>query len=111
MAAKNKGLGGLVYSTNPDFQPEQNDFEQHETLPPARQKLRVVKDNKQRGGKIVTLVEGFHGKTEDLEELCRKLKTKCGTGGSAKEGYILIQGDYKEKIVTWLKEWGYTATR
>jgi translation initiation factor 1 len=107
MSAKNKNLSGLVYSTNPDFRPEQPDFEEPETWPPAMQPLRVVKDTKQRAGKIVTLVTGFQGKADDLEALCKKLKTKCGTGGSAKDGYVLIQGDYKEKIIAGLKEWGY----
>eukprot|EP01030_Chromulinospumella_sphaerica_P016660 gene16660-16474_t len=75
------------------------------------QKLRVKLDTKQRAGKVVTLVDGFIGTLADLEELGKKLKTKCGAGGSAKEGLILVQGDYKDKVVTWLREWGYTQTK
>jgi len=102
---------GLAYSTNKDFF---NDFPADEdVVTPAanQQRLRVRLDTKQRAGKIVTLVDGFSGNTADLEELGKRLKTKCGTGGSAKDGLILIQGDYKEKVVAWLKEWGYTQTK
>jgi translation initiation factor 1 len=112
MSKKNKGRqDGLVYSTNQDYY---NDFEEgpsDETLPKDKQKLRVKLDSKQRAGKIVTLVEGFTGTNEDLEALGKQLKTKCGTGGSAKDGLIIIQGDYKEKIIGWLKDWGYTDTK
>lgn len=102
---------GLAYSTNKEYF---NDYPQEETadtLPPAQQKLRVKLDTKQRAGKVVTLVDGFIGTIVDLEELGKKLKTKCGTGGSAKDGFILIQGDYKDKIVAWLREWGYSQTK
>lgn len=113
MSKKNKGRGdGLVYSTNQDFF---NDFEEEsnseETLPKARQKLRIKLDSKQRAGKIVTIVEGFMGTDEDLKDLGKEIKTKCGTGGSVKEGLIIIQGDYKEKIIGWLRDWGYTLTK
>lgn len=103
-------LGGLVFSTNPDaMQPEP---EEHiDTLEPAQQKLRVILDKKQRAGKVVTLVEGFIGNEEDFQSLAKKLKTKCGTGGSAKDWVILIQGDYKQKIAQWLLEWGYSKTK
>ena len=111
MADKNKkGRQGVVYSTNPDaIQPEEKEAAQ--TLPPARQKLRVSLDKKQRGGKVVTLVAGFSGTTEDLEALGKKLKTKCGAGGSAKDGEILVQGDYADKVRGWLMEWGYTGVK
>ncbi|GAA4465891.1 translation initiation factor [Nemorincola caseinilytica] len=102
---------GLAYSTNKDFF---NDFPQEEatdTLPKDKQRLRVRLDTKQRAGKVVTLVDGFTGTADDLEALGKQLKTKCGAGGSAKDGLILIQGDYREKVVTWLKEWGYIQTR
>ena len=102
---------GLAYSTNKDFF---NDFPQEEpadTLPKDKQKLRVKLDTKQRAGKIVTLVEGFIGTTEDMDALGKQLKTKCGAGGSAKDGLIIVQGDYKEKIIAWLKEWGYVLTK
>jgi translation initiation factor 1 len=102
---------GLAYSTNKDFF---NDFPQEEateTLPKAQQKLRVKLDTKQRAGKVVTLVDGFVGTSDDLEALGKQLKTKCGAGGSAKEGIILVQGDYKDKVITWLRDWGYTLTK
>jgi translation initiation factor 1 len=102
---------GLAYSTNKDFF---NDFpaeENAETLPKEKQKLRVKLDTKQRAGKVVTLVDGFIGNNDDLEALGKQLKTKCGAGGSAKDGFIIIQGDYREKIVAWLKEWGYALTK
>jgi len=109
MSKKKSNLGGIVYSTDPDFSPESNEPEETDTLPPAQQQLRVKLDTKQRAGKVVTLVDGFVGKVEDLEKLGKELKTKCGTGGSAKDGQILIQGDYKEKVVKWLQDWGYKA--
>lgn len=103
---KFNSLSSLVYSTNPDA--IQNDEPAAiATLPTSQQKLKVSLDRKQRAGKTVTLIEGFIGSEDGLIELAKKLKTKCGTGGSAKDGQILIQGDYKEKISQWLKEWGY----
>jgi translation initiation factor 1 len=102
---------GLAYSTNKDFF---NDFpaeEPAETQPKNQQKLRIKLDTKQRAGKVVTLVDGFTGTKDDLEALGKQLKTKCGTGGSVKDGFIIIQGDYKDKIITWLKDWGYTQTK
>ncbi len=102
---------GLAYSTNKDYF---NDFPQEEatqTLAKGQQKLRVKLDTKQRAGKVVTLVEGFLGTNDDLEALGKQLKTKCGAGGSAKEGLILVQGDYKEKVIVWLREWGYSLTK
>ena len=111
--SKNKARpDGLVYSTNQDhfnnYEEEHNDAE---TLPAAKQKLRVKLDTKQRAGKVVTLVDGFIGSPADLETLGKQLKVKCGTGGSAKDGLIIIQGDYKEKIITWLRDWGYVLTK
>lgn len=102
---------GLAYSTNKDFF---NDFPAEEpaaTLPKNQQKLRIKLDTKQRAGKVVTLVDGFIGTNDDMEALGKQLKTKCGTGGSVKDGFIIIQGDYKDKIITWLKDWGYTQTK
>lgn len=102
---------GLVYSTS---QEHMNNYEEEagqDTLPKDKQKLRIKLDSKQRAGKIVTMVDGFIGTEEDLEALGKQLKTKCGTGGSVKDGYIMIQGDYKEKITAWLKEWGYVQTK
>ena len=102
---------GLAYSTNKDFF---NDFPEEEpavTLPKDKQKLRVTLDKKQRAGKVVTLVDGFSGTNDDIESLGKQLKTKCGAGGSVKDGFIIIQGDYREKVITWLKDWGYVLTK
>ena len=97
MKAKNKKTG-VVYSTNPDFRYEIEDDGQLETLPPQQQKLRVFTDKKNRGGKLVTLVQGFVGSEEDLKILGKLLKTKCGVGGSSKDGEIIIQGDHVTKV-------------
>lgn len=97
---------GFVYSTNPDFQFEE-ESSVTETLPPARQRLRIQLDTKQRGGKAVTLITGFVGKEEDLQDLGKKLKTFCGTGGSVKDGEIIVQGDQREKVQQWLGKNGY----
>lgn len=97
----------VVYSTNPDFSYEYDQEEAPATLAPERQNLRVVMDTKQRKGKTVTLVQGFIGSSDDLETLARLLKNKCGTGGSAKDGEILIQGDVKEKVLALLRDAGY----
>jgi translation initiation factor 1 len=102
--------GGLVYSTNPNYmQPEP--LQETELLPKNQQKLRIKLDTKQRAGKVVTLIDGFIGPNKDLEDLGKQLKTKCGTGGSVKDGFIIIQGDYKEKILLWLKDWGYILSK
>ena len=103
-------FSGLVFSTNPDLMKEETPEETH-TPEPKHQKLKVRIEKKQRAGKTVTIIDGFAGTEEDFTDLGKKLKTKCGAGGSAKDGEILIQGDYREKIVTWLKEWGYTQTK
>ena len=99
----------VVYSTNPDFAYEYAGEAEPETLAPERQNLRVVTDTKQRKGKTVTLVQGFVGTSDDLDALARLLKNKCGTGGSAKDGEILIQGDVREKVLTLLRTAGYRA--
>ncbi len=101
---------GLVFSTNPDLMKPEEPLETH-TFAPGQQKLKVRLDKKQRAGKTVTLIEGFVGSEADLSDLGKKLKTKCGTGGSVKDGEIIIQGDYKVKITEWLKEWGYKQTK
>jgi len=102
MSKKNKpDSRGFVYSTDPDFSFKQD--EQHvETLLPPQQKLRIKLDTKQRAGKAVTLIEGFVGKEKDLEELGKKLKNFCGTGGSAKDNEIIVQGDQRDKVLQWL---------
>lgn len=102
---------GVVFSTNPDFEYEKETAEEEETLPPSRQRLVVGIDRKGRGGKQVTLVKGFVGKEEDLKELGRQLKVKCGVGGSAKDGEIVIQGDFRERVTALLAEAGYNAKR
>jgi translation initiation factor 1 len=108
---KLNSLGGLVYSTDPGFKMEEDAVEETESLPAANQKLRILLDRKQRAGKSVTLVEGFIGKEADKEELGRKLKAFCGTGGSVKDNEILIQGDNRDKILQWLQKNGYTAAK
>ena len=102
---------GVVYSTNPDFQYETPAEAEYETLPPAKQRLIVSIDRRNRGGKQVTLVTGFTGTADDLKELGKTLKTKCGVGGTAKDGEITIQGDLRDKVVALLKEMGYNAKR
>jgi len=100
MSKKNRAdQQGYVYSTNPDFSFE-HDSSEEETLSPAKQLLFIRLDTRQRAGKAVTLVERFIGKTEDLEELGKKLKAHCGTGGSAKDGIILVQGDPVKNLKT-----------
>ena len=107
MSKKNKpDSRGFVYSTDPDFKFEEEQTS-GETLLPAQQKLKVRLDTKHRAGKAVTLVEGFVGKEEDVQDLGKKLKSYCGTGGSAKDGEIIIQGDQREKVMQWLAKNGY----
>jgi translation initiation factor 1 len=101
---------GFVYSTDPDFQFE-HEKTNEDTLPAAAQLLRVKLDTKHRAGKIVTLVTGFKGRPEDLEELGRKSKSHCGSGGSVKDGEIIIQGDHRDKVWQWLLKNGYKQTR
>ena len=102
---------GVVYSTNPDFQYQKKGSVEEETLPPGKQRLIVGIDRRNRGGKQVTLVSGFVGKAEDLKELGRALKTRLGVGGSAKDGEITVQGDFRDKVVSILQQMGYQAKR
>lgn len=101
----------VVYSTNPDYSYEVNEEEEQSTLPPAQQRLRVQLDRKNRGGKVVTLVTGFVGSDDDLKELGKLLKSKCGVGGSAKDGEIIVQGDFKQRVLELLKAEGYTQSK
>jgi translation initiation factor 1 len=106
MSKKLNSFSALVYSTNPLLNvPEE--VEEQETLAATQQKLVVKLDTKHRAGKLVTLITGFVGKQDDLEALGKLLKTKCGTGGSAKDGLLIIQGDYKEKVCLLLSQLGY----
>jgi translation initiation factor 1 len=111
MPKKNKpDSRGFVYSTDPGFSFE-DEQSAMETILPAQQKLKVRLDTKHRAGKAVTLVNGFVGTEEDLEELGKKLKSFCGTGGSAKDGEIIIQGDQREKIISWLVKNGFILAK
>jgi len=102
---------GVVFSTNPDFTYEEETEQEPATLAPEKQNLIVSIDRKGRGGKQVTLVTGFVGTADDLSELGRTLKAKCGVGGSAKDGEITIQGDFRDRVTALLKEMGYKAKR
>lgn len=110
--AKNKrpDSNGFVYSTDPHFGYEPEDTSS-ETLAPDHQPLHISLESKHRAGKTVTLVTGFSGKTEDLEDLGKKLKSYCGTGGSAKDGEIIVQGDHRDKVLQWLLKNGYKLTK
>lgn len=108
---KDKNRVNVVYSTNPNFQYESNEPDDSETLPPQQQNLRVQLDRKQRAGKSVTLITGFVGSSDDLEALGKMLKSKCGVGGTTKDGQILIQGDFCDKIIHLLTAAGYKAKR
>ena len=101
----------VVYSTNPDYNYVTDDEPEAETLPKQQQKLRVQMEKNHRGGKTVTIVRGFIGTDDDLKDLAKFLKTRCGVGGSAKEGEIIIQGDFKSKVIELLIKEGYTNTK
>jgi len=113
MSKKNdwKNRDGVVYSTNENFQYDYVGKEEADTLPPQQQNLRAVLDKSGRAGKQVTLVTGFIGKADDLETLTKLLKTKCGVGGSSKDGEIILQGDLRDKVVQALIKEGYKAKR
>lgn len=111
MSNKNKNKVNIVYSTNPNFKPSYAENESEETLPPSQQNLKVMLDKRNRAGKAVTLVTGFIGTEEDLKELGKILKAKCGVGGTIKEGEILIQGDFRDKILSLLSTMGYKTKK
>lgn len=101
----------VVYSTNPDFSYETDNDEEQTTPDKNKQRLRVSIDKKNRGGKVVTLISGFIGTEDDLKDLGKVLKSKCGVGGSAKDGEIIVQGDFKQRIIELLLKEGYTQTK
>jgi translation initiation factor 1 len=109
--AKKKERLNVVYSTNPDFQFEYDEDVQPDTLPVNQQKLYVSIDRKQRGGKEVTLIEGFIGSEDDLKDLGKMVKQRCGVGGTAKDGEILIQGNFRDKVCALLEKEGYQVKR
>ena len=112
MSKKNKAdRNGFVFSTDPNFRFEQEEQSDAETLPPGEQKLRIRLETKHRGGKAVTLITGFVGKEQDVEVLGKTLKNLCGTGGSAKDSEIIIQGDQREKVLQWLLKNGYKNSK
>lgn len=102
---------GIVYSTNPNFSYETDEESEAETLPKEKQSLRITLDKRNRGGKTVTLITGFRGTNEDLTALGKLLKVKCGVGGSAKDGEIIIQGDFRQKVADILTKEGYPKVR
>lgn len=108
---KSQNNSGIVFSTDPNFKLTSDDAPNPETLDAAKQKLKIRLDTKQRAGKAVTLVDGFEGNEDDLVELGKKIKSFCGTGGSVKDGVIIIQGDQREKIMQWLIKNEYKNTK
>jgi translation initiation factor 1 len=111
MSKKNKpDSKGFVYSTDPNFKFEEEQ-QSAQTLSPEQQKLRIWLNTRLRAGKAVTLITGFVGTDDDLQELGKKLKNSCGTGGSAKDGEILVQGDQREKVMQWLLKNGYKNSK
>ena len=111
MAKDKMNRSGIVYSTNPGFKGFEEEVEQTVSLLPAEQKLKVRLETKHRAGKAVTLLEGFSGSNTEKEEIGKKLKTFCGTGGSVKDGEILIQGDNRDKVLQWLLKNGYKNSK
>lgn len=112
MSKKNKpDSRGFVFSTDPDFRFEDEDNSVQETIESKQQKLRIRLDTKHRAGKAVTLINDFVGNENDLIELGKKLKNYCGTGGSVKDGEIIIQGDQRDKVLQWLLKNGYSNSK
>ncbi|KAB1064313.1 translation initiation factor [Salibacter halophilus] len=110
MSKKNKKKRvDVVYSTNPDYEYDYEDDGVEETLPPEEQNLKVRIEKKGRGGKTAVVVKGFIGSEDDLKDLAKTIKTKCGTGGSAKDGEIIIQGEMRNKVLEVLQKEGYNA--
>jgi len=104
-------LGGIMYSTDPSFNYEVEDEQTDAAIPNNQQDLRVTLDRKNRGGKAVTLITGFRGNDDELDQLAKMLKNKCGVGGAAKEGEILIQGDFRDKVILLLQTAGFKVKK
>ena len=112
MSKKNKpDKNGFVFSTDPGFRFDNEESPAQATLPPAQQKLKIRLDTKHRGGKMVTLIDGFTGTEEDLQDLGKKLKNHCGSGGAAKDGEVIVQGDHWDKVLQWLQKNGYKLAK
>ena len=111
MSKKINSLSGLVYSTDPNFKIEEDIKEQERSLLPAEQKIKIRLDKKHRGGKVVTLIENFIGTNADKDDIGKNLKTTCGTGGSVKDGEILVQGDNRDKVLQWLLKNGFKHSK
>ena len=111
MSKKINSLSGLVYSTNSNFKIEEDESMEEQTILPAEQKIKIRLDKKHRGGKVVTLIENFIGTNADKEDIGKKLKTVCGTGGSVKDGEILVQGDNRDKVLQWLLKNGFKNSK
>ena len=111
MSKKINSLSGLVYSTDPNFKIEEDENFEEQTILPAEQKIKIQLDKKHRGGKMVTLIENFIGTNADKEDIGKKLKTVCGTGGSVKDGEILVQGDNRDKVLQWLLKNGFKNSK
>lgn len=112
MDTNNKKSSPYVYSTNPDFKPPVSEEEEAlENVLAAKQKIKVALQTKNRGGKAITLITGFRGSEEEEENLGKKLKAYCGTGGAVKDGEIIVQGDSRDKVLQWLHKNGYVAAR
>ena len=109
--SKKNNINGVVYSTDPGFEYDYEVTPEAVTLSAGQQDLRVQLDKKQRNGKAVTLITGFKGTVADLEILGKKLKTKCGAGGASKNGEIIVQGDFRDKILDYLKSEGYKVKK